>query len=81
MRRAAPPPASRARALAESSPSIVTPLNRVIGYEAAAKIAKHAHESGSTLKEAALDLGYVDAATFDRVIDPRVQAFRQARGS
>src|SRR5690606_4135017 len=32
----------RARALAESSPSIVTPLNRVIGYEAAAAIAKHA---------------------------------------
>src|SRR6476660_1533922 len=31
----------RARALAESSPSIVTPLNRVIGYEAAAKVAKH----------------------------------------
>ena len=36
----------RARALAESSPSIVTPLNRVIGYEAAAKIAKHAVKHG-----------------------------------
>ena len=40
----------RARALAESSPSIVTPLNRVIGYEAAAKIAKHAVKQGITVR-------------------------------
>ena len=40
----------RARALAESSPSIVTPLNRVIGYEAAAKIAKHAVKHGITVR-------------------------------
>jgi fumarate hydratase class II len=49
----------RARALAESSPSIVTPLNRVIGYEAAAKIAKHAVKQGITVREAVVDLGYV----------------------
>src|SRR3954453_18030853 len=41
----------RARALAESSPSIVTPLNRVIGYEAAAKIAKHAVKQGITVRQ------------------------------
>jgi len=52
--------ADRARALAESSPSIVTPLNRFIGYEAAAKIAKHAVSKGLTVKEATIELGYVD---------------------
>jgi len=53
----------RAKALAESSPAIVTPLNKVIGYEAAAKIAKHAVAKGVTVKQAALDLGYVDGDT------------------
>jgi fumarate hydratase class II len=50
----------RARALAESSPSIVTPLNKYIGYEAAAKIAKHAVAKGLTIREATIELGYVD---------------------
>lgn len=50
----------RARALAESSPSIVTPLNKYIGYEAAAKIAKHAVAKGITIREATIELGYVD---------------------
>ncbi|MBU4215821.1 MAG: class II fumarate hydratase [Actinobacteria bacterium] len=50
----------RARALAESSPSIVTPLNRVIGYEAAAKIAKHSVKAGITIRQAVIDLGYVE---------------------
>jgi fumarate hydratase class II len=50
----------RARALAESSPSIVTPLNRVIGYEAAAKIAKHSVTAGLTIREAVIDLGFVE---------------------
>jgi len=53
----------RAKALAESSPAIVTPLNKVIGYEAAAKIAKHAVANSVTVKQAALDLGYVDGDT------------------
>jgi fumarate hydratase, class II len=52
--------AERALALAESSPSIVTPLNKFIGYEAAAKIAKHAVNQGLTIKEATIALGYVD---------------------
>ena len=50
----------RSRALAESSPSIVTPLNRYIGYESAAKIAKHAVAKGVTIREATIELGYVD---------------------
>ena len=50
----------RARAMAESSPSIVTPLNKYIGYEAAAKIAKHAVATGLTIREATIELGYVD---------------------
>ena len=50
----------RARALAESSPSIVTPLNRVIGYEAAAKVAKHAVKHGLTVRQAVVDLGFVE---------------------
>ncbi len=49
-----------ARALAESSPSIVTPLNRIIGYEAAATIAKHSVAQKMTVREAVVDLGYVE---------------------
>ena len=50
----------RARALAESSPSIVTPLNRVIGYEAAATVAKHAVAQKITVREAVIALGFVE---------------------
>ncbi|HEY9497629.1 MAG TPA: class II fumarate hydratase [Terrimesophilobacter sp.] len=50
----------RARALAESSPSIVTPLNRVIGYEAASKVAKNAVAKGITVRESVVALGFVE---------------------
>lgn len=50
----------RARALAESSPSIVTPLNRVIGYEAAAKVAKNAVAKSITVRESVIELGFVE---------------------
>ncbi|KAA9110135.1 class II fumarate hydratase [Microbacterium rhizomatis] len=50
----------RAAAFAGMSPSIVTPLNKLIGYEAAAKIAKHAVAKGITVREAVIDLGYVE---------------------
>ena len=53
----------RCRAYAESSPSIVTPLNRVIGYEAAAKVAKHALAHRMTIREAVVALGHVDGQT------------------
>lgn len=45
---------------AESSPSIVTPLNRLIGYENAAKIAKHSVKKDMTVREAVEDLGFVE---------------------
>ncbi|MEC5150607.1 class II fumarate hydratase [Cryobacterium sp. GrIS_2_6] len=50
----------RAKALAGSSPAIVTPLNRVIGYEAAAKVAKHAVAHGVPVRQAVIDLGFVE---------------------
>ncbi len=50
----------RTAAYAGMSPSIVTPLNKLIGYEAAAKIAKHSVAKGITVREAVIDLGYVE---------------------
>jgi fumarate hydratase class II len=49
---------------------LVTALAPEIGYDNAAKIAKHAHKTGKTLKEAGLELGLVDEETFDRVVKP-----------
>ena len=49
---------------------LVTALNTHIGYEKAAKIAKTAHQNGTTLKEAALSLGYLTEAEFDEWVDP-----------
>jgi fumarate hydratase, class II len=48
------------RELAESSPSIVTPLNRVIGYENAAAVAKRAVKERRTIREIVIDEGYVE---------------------
>jgi fumarate hydratase class II len=64
----------RALALAESSPAIVTPLNKVIGYEAAAKIAKYSVENSITIREAVIDLGFVERgeiseADLDKALD------------
>ena len=50
----------RTSALAGMSPSIVTPLNKHIGYENAAKIAKHSVKNGITVRDAVIDLGYVE---------------------
>ena len=55
---------------------LVTALAPEIGYDAAAKIAKHAHENGLTLKESGIALGLVDAATFDRVVRPETMVGR-----
>ncbi|MEE9432976.1 MAG: class II fumarate hydratase [Sphingorhabdus sp.] len=59
------PNRERIAELVDRSLMLVTALAPVIGYDNAAKIAKHAHESGQTLKEAALEMGLVDEATFD----------------
>ncbi|MEU8580841.1 class II fumarate hydratase [Streptomyces abikoensis] len=50
----------RAREYAESSPSVVTPLNRYIGYEEAAKVAKKSLAERKTIREVVLESGYVD---------------------
>ena len=52
--------AARMRQYAESSPSVVTPLNKYVGYEAAAKIAKQALADGATIRETVITLGYVE---------------------
>jgi len=55
----------------ENSLMLVTALNTHIGYEKAAKIAKTAYENGTTLKEEALNLGYVTEEEFDRWVVPK----------
>ena len=50
---------------------LVTALNPHIGYENAAKIAKHAHKDGLTLKEAALQSGLLTEEQFDEIVDPK----------
>ena len=55
---------------------LVTALAPAIGYDNAAKIAKEAHASGETLREAGLRLGLVDAETFDRVVRPELMLGR-----
>jgi fumarate hydratase class II len=54
----------------QNSLMLVTALNQTIGYDNAAKVAKHAHHKGITLKEAAIELGLVTAEVFDRVVRP-----------
>jgi fumarate hydratase, class II len=55
----------------ERSLMLVTALAPVIGYDKASKIAHHALEHDLTLKDAALQLGFVGAEEFDRVVDPK----------
>ena len=60
----------RIRELLDRSLMLVTALAPHIGYDRAAEIAKKAHKEGSTLKQAALALGYVSAADYDRWVRP-----------
>src|SRR6185295_3412413 len=60
------PNEERIRALVEGSLMLVTALAPHIGYDRAAEIAKKAHREGTTLRAAALALGYVSAADFER---------------
>ena len=53
----------RCRSYAESSPSIVTPLNRFIGYEEAAAVAKQALKENKTIKSVVLERGHVSSGT------------------
>ena len=61
---------TRINFLMEESLMLVTALSPVIGYDKSTKVAKLAHNKGSTLKEAALELGYVTSEEFDRIVNP-----------
>ena len=56
--------------LLHKSLMLVTALNRTIGYDNAAKIAKTAHKNGTTLKEETINLGLLTAEEFDQTVDP-----------
>jgi fumarate hydratase class II len=64
------PNEARIAELMNRSLMLVTALAPEIGYDNAAAIAKHAHKTGKTLKEAGLELGLVDEETFARVVKP-----------
>uniref|UniRef100_A0A8C5K2P4 Fumarate hydratase, mitochondrial n=1 Tax=Jaculus jaculus TaxID=51337 RepID=A0A8C5K2P4_JACJA len=61
----------RINKLMNESLMLVTALNPHIGYDKAAKIAKTAHKKGSTLKETAMELGYLTAEQFDEWVKPK----------
>ncbi len=54
----------------DNSLMLVTALNTYIGYDKAAKIAKTAHQNGTTLKEEAVNLGFTSSEEFDKWVDP-----------
>ena len=61
---------ARIKQLVDNSLMLVTALAPVIGYDKAAAIAKHAHQTGQTLRASALELGLVDAETYDAHVRP-----------
>ena len=61
---------ARIEKLMRESLMLVTALAPEIGYDNATTVAKTAHKNGTTLKEEAVKLGFVDAETFDRVVRP-----------
>ena len=61
---------ARIEKLMKESLMLVTALAPTIGYDAATKVAKTAHKNGTTLREEAIALGYVDGETFDRIVRP-----------
>lgn len=65
------PNLERINSLLEQSLMLVTALNTHIGYEKAAQIAKKAHKENTTLKKAALQLGYLTEEQFNRWVDPK----------
>ena len=62
---------SRIKGFLENSLMLVTALNPIIGYDKAAEIAHKALHEESSLREACLALGYLNAEEFDRVVDPK----------
>jgi fumarate hydratase class II len=64
------PNRARIQQLVEQSLMLVTALNRRIGYDNAAKIAKNAHKKGTTLRESAIELGLLTGEEFDAEVRP-----------
>src|SRR5690348_13862131 len=70
----------RAREYAESSPSVVTPLNKYIGYEEAAKVAKKALAERKTIRQVVLESGYVERGDLTREqLDEALDVLRMTR--
>ncbi|MFI6152749.1 class II fumarate hydratase [Kitasatospora sp. NPDC051170] len=70
----------RAREYAESSPSVVTPLNRYIGYEEAAKVAKQSLAERRTIRQVVLDRGYVERGLLtEEQLDEALDVLRMTR--
>jgi fumarate hydratase class II len=75
------PDVERMREYAESSPSVVTPLNRYLGYEEAASIAKQALKERRTIRDVVLARGHVDAGRITvEQLDEALDVLRMARG-
>jgi fumarate hydratase class II len=68
------PNRERIKELVDRSLMLVTALSPKIGYDKAAEIAKKAHHDGTTLKDAALELGYLTEAEFDDAVRPEKMA-------
>ncbi len=64
------PNKSKIKHFVENTLMLVTALNPHIGYDSAAKIAKHAHHNGTSLKQAAIDLGILSEEKFDEFVKP-----------
>jgi fumarate hydratase class II len=77
----AEPDLERTRELAESSPSIVTPLNRYLGYEEAASIAKQSLKERKTIREVVIERGHVDDGKLTmEQLDAALDVLAMARG-
>ena len=69
-----------ARAYAESSPAIVTPLNRYLGYDEAAAVAKQALAEGKTIRAVVLERGHVAAGKLTEAqLDEALDVLRMTR--
>ncbi|MBY9075292.1 class II fumarate hydratase [Nocardioides sp. WL0053] len=70
----------RMRTYAESSPSVVTPLNRYIGYENAAKVAKKALAEEKTIREVVVEMGFVEQGDLtEQQLDEALDVARMTR--
>jgi fumarate hydratase class II len=64
------PNQKKIKELLNNSLMLVTALAPVIGYDNASKIAKTAHKNGTTLKEEAVKLGFIDESDYDKIVKP-----------